>query len=360
MRALGPGLGATILVLVMVMAATALDADALPTHASETPPALAVDRGPTAPQAGLVAQHDPTRHEAAREHAPPEGHGSPEHEAASEHAAPNGHGSMQAEHEAAAEHGEGPTLHLPTIVTLVERIFGKKAWVLFIVRWENVFFSLLVVLFMSLVAYGAYRKREMIPGRLQNAVETLVETYANFIEDVLGSEGRHFVPFLGTLFFYIFFMNLLGLVPLMKSPTSVFNTTIALAICVFVYVQYTGIRRLGIGGYLYHLAGEPKEIIGWLMVIIMVPLHIVGEIAKPVSLGLRLFGNIMGEDTLIAIFLGMGVLILKFLPVPAGIPLHFPFIFLAILTSLVQALVFALLSTIYISQVLPHHEEEHE
>jgi F-type H+-transporting ATPase subunit a len=284
-----------------------------------------------------------------------DGHG----EAVSEQA----HGQEEAHGEAETHeggHGEGGiSTHLPTLITLFERLFGPAGWVEFLHAWENVFFSLLVIIFMTIVAYTAYRKREKIPGPLQNLVEILVETFASFVEGILGREdGRRFVPFLGTLFFYILLMNFFGLIPLMKSPTSVFNTTIALAISVFIYVQYTGIRRLGIGGYLFHLAGEPRGVIGWSLVVIMLPLHIVGEFARPVSLGLRLFGNIMGEDTLLAVFLGLGVLVLRFIPVPVGIPLHLPFIFLAILTSTIQALVFTLLSTIYISQVLPHHDEE--
>lgn len=258
-------------------------------------------------------------------------------------------------------HGEGISTHFPTLITLFERIFGHTSWIDFLHTWENVFFSLLVIIFMTLVAYAAYRKREKIPGPLQNVVEILVEAFSSYIEGILGKEdGRRFVPFLGTLFFYILLMNFFGLIPLMKSPTSVVNTTLALAICVFIYVQYTGIRRLGIGGYIFHLAGEPRGVIGWSLVVIILPLHIIGEFAKPVSLGLRLFGNIMGEDTLLAVFLGLGVLILSFIPVPVGIPLHVPFIFLALLTSTIQALVFTLLSTIYISQVLPHHDEEEE
>ncbi|MBU2691090.1 MAG: F0F1 ATP synthase subunit A [Candidatus Eisenbacteria bacterium] len=261
---------------------------------------------------------------------------------------------------ASSEEGEIST-HLPTIITILEKIFGSTGWIGFLHKWENVLFALVVVVFMVVMSHLAIRKRALIPGPLQNLVEMMVEKFADFIEGILGKEGRHFVPFLGTLFFYILFMNLLGLIPLMKSSTSVFNTTIALAISVFVYVQYTGIRRLGIVKFLHHLAGEPEDVIGWSMVPLMLPLHIIGEFAKPMSLGLRLFGNIMGEDILLAVFLGLGVMTLKFLPIPVGVPFHLPFIFLAILTSAVQALVFTLLSTIYISQVLPHdHEDEHE
>ncbi len=148
-----------------------------------------------------------------------------------------------------------------------------------------------------------------------------------------------------------------GLIPLFKAPTSLFETTLSLALVVFLYVQITGFRKLGFGGYFYHLVGSPTDVMGWALVPLMLPLHIIGELAKPVSLSLRLFGNIMGEDVLIAVFTGLGVLTLAAIGSPIGIPLEFPFIFLGLLLSTIQALVFTLLSTIYFSQMLPHEEE---
>ena len=90
-------------------------------------------------------------------------------------------------------------------------------------------------------ACKASRKSTLIPGSLQNFVELCVEKLDNFVCGILGPRGRRFTPFLGTLFVYILCMNVLGLLPIMKSPTSSINTTAALAICVFLYVQYTGI-----------------------------------------------------------------------------------------------------------------------
>jgi F-type H+-transporting ATPase subunit a len=200
----------------------------------------------------------------------------------------------------------------------------------------------------------------LMPGKLQNLVEMVIEGLDGFIKGVLGPEGGRYVPFLGTLFLYIYFQNVFGLVPMMFTPTSVLSTTAALAICVFLYVQFEGIRSNGIGGYLRHMAGDPKDPVAWAMAPLMFPLHVVGELAKPVSLSLRLFGNMMGEETLIAVFLGLGVSVLAFTHLPVGLPLHLPFMFLALLTTLIQATVFTLLSTIYFALVLPHHEHEHE
>jgi F-type H+-transporting ATPase subunit a len=207
-----------------------------------------------------------------------------------------------------------------------------------------------------LFAHLAARNPKMIPGRLQNVVEMVVETLSNFIVGVLGPEGKRFIPFLGTLFIYILAMNLSGVIPLGKSPTSSPNTTVALALCVFFYVHFIGLTRNGPVGYLKHLAGNPKSAVEWAFVPLMLPIHVIGEIARPVSLSLRLFGNVTGEDVLLFAFCSLGVTTLAAVGSPVGIPFQVPFILLAFMTSFIQALVFTLLSTIYILLWLPHHE----
>jgi F-type H+-transporting ATPase subunit a len=155
-------------------------------------------------------------------------------------------------------------------------------------------------------------------------------------------------------------MNLAGLIPFFEAPTSSLNVTAALAITVFVYAQYIGFRELGVVGWIDHLAGNPRTLISWLMVPLMLPIHILGEFAKPISLAARLFGNVFGEDMLLVAFASLGVATLSATGLPFGLPLHFPFMILALLTSTIQALVFTVLSTIYILLMLPHeHEHEH-
>jgi len=257
--------------------------------------------------------------------------------------------------EGAGAKPEGPP-EVPNIVTILYDKFGSFTFAQFLHRWENVFFSILIAILLGVVSYLASRKPELVPKGLQNFMEMVVDGLNNFICGILGKEGSQYVPFLGTLFIYILCMNLFGLVPGMKSPSSSINTTAALAITVFVYVQYTGIRKLGILGYLDHFAGNPRDAVGIALIPLMFPLHVISELAKPLSLSLRLFGNILGEDVLIAVFVGLGVTTVAFLHLPIGIPLQFPFIFLAMLTSAVQALVFASLSTIYFLMMLPHEE----
>jgi len=250
---------------------------------------------------------------------------------------------------------QGPP-ELPNIITLIYDRFGSLPLAQFLHHWENVFFSCLIAILLGIVCFFASRKPKLVPGGLQNFLEMVVEGISNFVCGILGERGKDYVPFLGTLFIYILCMNLFGLVPGMKSPSSSINTTAGLAITVFLYVQYTGIRKLGIIGYIDHFAGNPRDLVGILLVPLMFPLHIITELAKPLSLSLRLFGNVLGEDILIAVFVGLGISMVGFLKLPLGVPVHFPFIFLAMLTGTIQALVFSVLSTIYFLMMFPHEE----
>jgi F-type H+-transporting ATPase subunit a len=266
---------------------------------------------------------------------------------------------------AAAEHGGGDSVpKLPNVITLINDLLHhpKEGLMPFLHHFEVVVFAFVVLAFMCIVAMRVYKKRQLIPGRAQSVVEMFVEGLSNFFIGIVGEKyGPMYVPFLGTLFVYILLMNLSGLIPFLHSSTSNLNTTAALAICVFLHVQGSAIRHLGIGKWFMHLAGDPRDAISWALAPLNLPIHIIGELAKPFSLSLRLFGNIMGEDVLIAAFVGLGVLLLSFMHSPIGIPLHLPFIFLAMLTSTIQALVFSLLASVYFSLMLPHeHHEEHE
>jgi len=254
----------------------------------------------------------------------------------------------------------GPEKFANVVSVLVKANPGKE-WSHWLHRFEPVLFSLFVALLLSLIAFLATRKKQLIPGPLQNVVEYVVELLYDFVVGILGPHyGPRFVPYLGTLFIYILAMNLFGLIPFMDSPTSSLNVTVGLALCTFLYVQYTGIRELGALGYVDHMAGSPRSAISWCMVPIMLPVHLIGELAKPVSLSCRLFGNVFGEDMLLVAFASLGVATLSFMHSPVGIPWQFPFLVLALLTSTIQALVFTVLSTIYLLLMLPHEHHEPE
>jgi F-type H+-transporting ATPase subunit a len=165
---------------------------------------------------------------------------------------------------------------------------------------------------------------------------------------MIGENSRRYLPLIGTLFIYIFLMNLGGIIPLWTSPTANINITFAMAICVFLYVQYEGIRVNGLKGYINHFVGEPK----WLAPLNF-PLHVIGEIVRPISLSVRLFGNIFGEDTVIAVLIALvAPLVIPF----NVIPLQLPMLLLACFTAFVQAMVFSILTCVYIAGATSHED----
>ena len=266
-------------------------------------------------------------------------------------------------------HDEEGVAHPPTLLNIVaDLIEGKSIHdandaqnpvARFLVRYKAPIYSLSITAFLAIIFIRGTRRMTLIPGRFQNFLEWAIESLANFLEGVLGPEGKRFIPFLGTLFLYIYVSNICGLIPLGFTPTSMLETTASMAILVFVSVQVVAVQNMGLGGYLKHLAGDPEDALGWALVPLLMPIHIVGELARPLSLSMRLFGNMMGEEMLLAVFMGMGVAMLAFTQLPIGVPLHIPFLFLSLLTTFIQALVFTVLSTIYFALVLPHPKEAH-
>jgi F-type H+-transporting ATPase subunit a len=259
---------------------------------------------------------------------------------------------------------EGQISHLPTVFTFLQSMFpalGDSPAFRFLLTYERQVFSLLMVLVVSLVVVRLSRRLEQRPGIFQNAVEMIVESFDGFVRIFLGEKHcRRFLPYLGTLFLFILLNNWMGLVPFFTGATSFWGTTGALAIMTFLLVQFVAMTELGPAKYFHHMCGEPTNIGMWIIGVVMIfPIHVVGELAKPLSLALRLFGNILGEHLLLGAFMGFGVAImtmigLGWLPI---LPLHLPFLFLALLMSTIQALIFMLLSMVYIQLVLPHEEE---
>ncbi len=221
-------------------------------------------------------------------------------------------------------------------------------------RWVdvNTIASWLMIATLVLLARVATRGMKLVPGRFQSIWEWTYETLTGFARNMMGDQlGRRFAPLLGTFFLYILFLNLGGIVPGFVSPTAAFNTTIALALCCFLAVQYHGFRSQGVH-YLMHFVGEP-----WWLFPINLPIHILGELARPLSLSVRLFGNIFGEDTVIAHLVALGVIALGvrgFLP----LPVQFPMLLFGIFGAFVQALVFTMLAASYLSGAVGEHSHE--
>jgi len=161
------------------------------------------------------------------------------------------------------------------------------------------------------------------------AAEFLVEHLEGVMADMCGGDPRPYTPFVATLALYIGTANLLGLVPGLRAPTADFSTTAALAVLVFLAVPFYGIRARGLRGYLRHYL-EPTPL--------LLPLEVVTELSRTVAMAVRLFGNVMSEELVIAVL----VLIAGFL-VPV------PMMLLAVLTGVVQAYIFAILTMVYLS-----------
>ncbi|MGE5194402.1 MAG: F0F1 ATP synthase subunit A, partial [Deltaproteobacteria bacterium] len=156
------------------------------------------------------------------------------------------------------------------------------------------------------------------------------------MRDMFECEPKPYTPLVATLALYIGTANLFGLIPGMHSPTADFSTTSALALVVFLAVPYYGIRARGLGGYLKHYL-QPTPL--------MLPLELISEFSRTLALAVRLFGNIVSEELVIAVLLGL-----------AGLLVPVPIMMLSVLTGLVQAYIFAVLSVVYLSAAVRAHQ----
>lgn len=185
---------------------------------------------------------------------------------------------------------------------------------------------------------------KVIPGAGQQVIELIVDFFQGLVLDVIGERGRRYVPVIGTLGLFILASNLIGLIPGFKSPTSNLNVTVACAVTIFVYYHWSGIRDQGILHYLKHFLGPIPALAP-----IVLPIEIISHFSRIISLSVRLFGNIFGEDLVILILFSL---------VPLLVPL--PMQFMALFTSIVQTFVFVMLSCIYIGGAIAAEEEHTE
>lgn len=269
------------------------------------------------------------------------------------------HVADKAEH---ATHGASHGVsHAVNWVTLIANALGDNVVSRILLSGEKAIFAGVVIIIISIFCIQFSKKMQIRqPNKIQLILESIVTELDNLVCSIIGHKGREYTSFVGSLFIYILVSNLYGLLPLQNSATGEVKTTAALAIIVFLYVQFKGIIKNGFFGYIKHLAGNPNNLMGYFLIPINLPLHVVGEFTKPLSLMFRLSGNVMAGHILVGTFLGMGVQALQPLHVPIGIPMHFPFLFLELLVSVIQALVFSLLTTIYIGMMLPHEDHDHE
>jgi len=185
-----------------------------------------------------------------------------------------------------------------------------------------------IMLLLTLASWLVTRRLEQRPGRRQAAIEILLTGIAGQIKEIIGKDAQPFLPLLGTLFVFLAAANISGVLPGVEAPTGRLETPAALALIVFFSVHYFGVRARGPLGYLASFA-RPK--------LIMLPLNLVSEVTRTFSLMVRLFGNVMSGEFVLALVVAL-----------AGLFVPIPLMVLEILIGLVQAYIFTVLATVFI------------
>ncbi|MBU2698930.1 F-type H+-transporting ATPase subunit a [Sporomusaceae bacterium BoRhaA] len=202
----------------------------------------------------------------------------------------------------------------------------------FTIHMDTMYMTWLTMAIVILIALLATRRLKLVPSGWQNVLEMAVEALLNQIKETMGPKGVSFAPMIITLFLFLLVGNWLGLVPGLSSPTSDLNTTLGLALMVIIMVQLVAIMNKGLSAYLGHFI-KPM--------VLFLPINIIEELSKPITLSFRLFGNIMAGEILI-IVLGMLV--------PYVIPTAW--LAFSVFVGVIQAFIFTMLSMSYLSSGL--------
>jgi len=205
-------------------------------------------------------------------------------------------------------------------------------------------FSWVATAIILILAVLASRSLKLIPSGVQNLVEVIIEFFLDMVDTSIGHMGRKFFPFIATLGMYILVSNLLGLIPGCEAPTGNLNTTIALALPVFFVTQYYGIKMHKLS-YIKHFVGPIRSLPALPLMILMFVIELIGHFARPLTLSVRLFGNMVAKHKIILILLLLS---------PAVVPTAI--LALGVLVSVIQAFVFVLLTTLYLAGAV---EEAH-
>ncbi|HLY17845.1 MAG TPA: F0F1 ATP synthase subunit A [Bryobacteraceae bacterium] len=206
--------------------------------------------------------------------------------------------------------------------------------------WANFIVMELLVGLIIVVLFAFLRPRLSVdrPGKLQHTFEVIYDFVHGQADDVVGHGGANYMAFFGTLFVFILFSNLIGIVPGLESPTMNPSVTAGCALVTFCYYNLMGLREQGVLKYALHFAG-PIWWLAWLML----PIEIVSHMARPLSLSVRLYANMFAGEQVTTVFLGM-----TYLLVPAI------FMGLHVFVSLLQAYIFMLLTMMYVSGAVSH------
>jgi F-type H+-transporting ATPase subunit a len=206
-------------------------------------------------------------------------------------------------------------------------------------------FIALILLALSIWTHMQIKKsaKDVIPDRkltFKTVFELYTEFILNMLRGIMPKDAEKYLPLVGSIFLFIFLCNFIGLIPGFQPPTADLNLNLAIAATVFIYYNYQGIRANGLG-YIKHFLGPMLGI-----AFLMLPIELISHMVRPVSLSLRLFGNMTGDHMVLNIFSNLTF------PYSFGVPLIF--MALGLLVCLIQAFVFTLLSIVYISMATAH------
>lgn len=204
-------------------------------------------------------------------------------------------------------------------------------------NYKHVFYTWCAMAILFLCGFLLRGKTQMVPTGLQNFFELLIGGLEEFTVNTIGEKGRKIFPLLCGIFLFILTMNLLGLVPGCDAPTANINTNAAMALFVFFYYNAVGLRRWG-PGYIKHFMGPVLPLAP-----LMLPIELISHVARPLSLTLRLFGNIRGEEIVLLLFFIMA-------PILATLPTYFLFS----LAKILQAFIFYMLTMLYLQGAMEH------
>lgn len=197
----------------------------------------------------------------------------------------------------------------------------------------SILFIMITIMIFALIARKKIMNAKEIPTGFQNVIEFLVETVQGFVHSSMGEHGKKFVNYVGTLFIFVLLSNISGLFGL-RPPTADFGTTFSLALITFVMIQYTNFKYNKFGA----ITGLFQPL--WFLF----PINFIGEIATPVSMSLRLFGNVMAGTVMMALFYGLLPIFVK-LGIPAALHVYFD-----LFSGAIQAYVFCMLTMVFITQ----------
>jgi F-type H+-transporting ATPase subunit a len=208
--------------------------------------------------------------------------------------------------------------------------------------WANFITMQLLVAAIIIVVIAYLRPRLSMdrPGKTQHLFEVIYTFLRGEATDNIGHEGPRFLSFLGTLFIFILFCNLIGVIPGFESPTMNPSVPAGCAVLVFVYYNFMGFKQQGVFKYMAHFAGPMP-----LLAPLMIPIEIISHMARPLSLTIRLFANMLAGEKVTVVFLG-----LTYLVAPAV------FMGLHVFVSFLQAYIFVLLTMMYLSETVPHEQ----